>query len=541
MFYATKIQSIENGFAIDEQGKALRFIGYLPVKVGDTVYTDGNVIFGNAPPRGGVFIPDVSGGIPVIGSELRGYFTPQGKFKDFKIKGDKWLTNDKKVYAHEQGNSDIIDAEISADGGVYTVEKKITDFETLTDKGNILFYCYASKYRLNYEARLYYLMVDLPLYTRGINTKLVSQSTWWILSREKNCDYVKNKVPLVKEAVWERNPYRFTDGEFIDKDGDAILRDCQLIIKKDGNDVATLNISKLVEPAEQAVIDYVNITVPHRSFKEYIKSRANLLNFKIMPDGKWSALLLIEIGAERDFPMPDTNLYDSLLKWLISLGYASTVAHSLFLFKVDSDGNAEKLAERSEFLPLWLITNIRHSAVILRIEHHGHVPAPVPFTRNPTTFPYEDYELVSVAGGFIDHDPEREWDEYGYTLFTVYDSRLMPDAPDYDNGVEEFNEFYFPVQDGYQAKITNSGDIDMWQLDGIYNGNKQLFDAGGIGGTDAHKWDMSFATLKGGDFLFGIRGDALYKIGDDGNIEIVGDDLKNFRLRELKRISKAKK
>lgn len=541
MFYSTKIQSIENGFAIDEQGKALRFIGYLPVKEGDTVYTDGNVIFGNAPPRGGVFIPDVSGGIPVIGSELRGYFTPQGKFKNFKIKGDKWLTNDKKFYAHEQGNSDIIDAEISADGGVYTVEKKITDFETLTDKGNILFYCYASKYYFNYQIRRYYIMVNLPRYNRGIDTILGGYIPWWNLSWEKNCDYVKSKVPLVKEAVWERNPYRFTDGEFIDKDGDAILRDCRLIIKKDGNAAAVLNLSKLVEPAEQAAIDYVNITVPNRSFKEYIKSRANLLNFKIMPDGKWSALLLIEIGAERDFPMPDMNSYDGLFKYLNSLGYASTAAHSLFMFKVDSDGNAEKLAEWSEFFPLWLIDNIRYRAVILRIEHHEQedVHAPVPFTRNPTTFPYEDYELVSAAGGWIDN--ETEWDEYGYTLFTVYDSRLMPDAPDYDNDVEEFNEFYFPVQDGYQAKITNSGDIDTWQLDGIYNGNKQLFDAGGIGGTDAHKWDMSFATLKGGDFLFGIRGDALYKIGDDGNIEIVGDDLKNFRLRELKRISKAKK
>lgn len=542
MFYQTTVKSVTAGGVIDVQGKPLSLIGNKLVRVGDLIWTDGNVVFGHTPIRGGGILPNEPSGIPVLGArDLRGYFTSNGKFKRYNIAGNDWIVNDKKIYAHDTDDADIIDAEISADGGVYTVEKKITDFETLTDKDNILFYCYASKYYLRYQIRRYYLMVNLPLYNRGIDTILDRYIPWWNLSWEKNCDYVKSKVPLVKEAVWERNPYRFTDGEFIDKDGDAILRDCRLIIKKDGNDVATLNISKLVEPAEQAVIDYVNITVPNRSFKEYIKSRANLLNFKIMPDGKWSALLLIEIGAERDFPMPDMNLYDSLFKHLNSLGYASTVAHSLFLFKVDSDGNAEKLAERSEFLPLWLIDNIRYSAVILRIEHHWQedVPAPVPFTLNPTTFPYEDYELVSAAGGWIDN--ETEWDEYGYTLSTVYNSRLMPDAPDYDNGVEEFNEFYFPAQDGYQAKITNGGDIDTWQLDGIYNGNKLLFDAGGIGGTDAHKWNMSLATLKGGDFLFGIHDDALYKIGSSGNIELVGDGLKNFRLRELKRISKAKK
>ena len=553
MFYATRIQSIENGFAIDEQGKSLRFIGYLPVKEGDTVYTDGNIIFGNATPRGGVFIPDVSGGIPVIGSvpvigsELRGYFTPQGKFKAFKIKGDKWLTNDKKVYEHEQGNSDIIDAEISDDGALYTVEKKITQIAE-DDNDPTLFYYYYSNYYMLWQQQRYFIMMDLERRSRGTITNVVSHSAWWTMTDTSACDYIKNQTPIIIQGTYGSTAGTQTLPQFIDKGDDAIIRDCELTIKKDGKEIATLRLSKLVEPAEQAAMDYVNVTVPNMSFKEYIKSRAKLLNFKITPDGKWTALFLIEIGAERDYPNPDGNLYETVADrraWLEILGYSSAAVHSLFMFKVDSDGNAEKLAERSEFLPLWLIDNIRHSAVTIDSPVHKYnedIQQIPPFVVNPTTFPYEDWENIGWAWIWVDFLGEKTgYDRNTFTLFSVYDSRLMPDAPDYDNGVEEFNEFYFPVQDGYQAKITNSGDIDTWQLDGIYNGNKQLFDAGGIGGTDAHKWDMSFATFKGGDFLFGIHGDALYKIGDDGNIEIVGDDLKNFRLRELKRISKAKK
>ena len=45
MFYSTKIKSLGAGGAIDVNGRWLRFIGRLPVKEGDTVYTDGNVIF----------------------------------------------------------------------------------------------------------------------------------------------------------------------------------------------------------------------------------------------------------------------------------------------------------------------------------------------------------------------------------------------------------------------------------------------------------------------------------------------------------------
>lgn len=132
MFYATRIKSVGEGIAVDVQGRTLSFIGYLPVEVGDTVYTDGNIIFGHVPPKGGSNMPDESSGIPVLGEEylgdnnqkeMRGYFNKRGVYKASRIAGDDWIVNDKKKYFHDTKiqNEKIIDAEVSADGEIYLV------------------------------------------------------------------------------------------------------------------------------------------------------------------------------------------------------------------------------------------------------------------------------------------------------------------------------------------------------------------------------------------------------------------------------------
>ena len=112
MFYSTTIKSVGSGGVIDAQGRYLSFIGDLPVKEGDTVFTDGKVIFGHAPPKGSPAVFDQPSGIPVLGvedssdeNELRGYFTMQGNFKRFRIAGDEWIANDKKIYAHEDDDT----------------------------------------------------------------------------------------------------------------------------------------------------------------------------------------------------------------------------------------------------------------------------------------------------------------------------------------------------------------------------------------------------------------------------------------------------
>lgn len=138
MFYKTRIKSVTNGGAIDVNGTPLTFIGYLPVKAGDTVFTDGKVIFGNAPPKGSPAVFDVPSGIPVLGDEnllsdkeeeLRGYFTRNGTFRKFNVAQDDWITNsDKEFTGGEEKFEDekVIDAFINKSreklvltGGIY--------------------------------------------------------------------------------------------------------------------------------------------------------------------------------------------------------------------------------------------------------------------------------------------------------------------------------------------------------------------------------------------------------------------------------------
>ena len=89
----------------------------------------GNVIFGNVPPRSSVTnIVLEASGIPVLCSNLRGYFTKRGVFKSYPIAGELWIVNSTKVFAHDLSydSNEIIDTFISqsgqsllASGGIY--------------------------------------------------------------------------------------------------------------------------------------------------------------------------------------------------------------------------------------------------------------------------------------------------------------------------------------------------------------------------------------------------------------------------------------
>lgn len=539
MFYSTQIKAVTSSGVVDVQGRNLSFIGYLPVKAGDTVFTDGRFIFGNAPPKGSPTIFSEQSGIPVLGDEdLRGYFTKNGKFKKCNIAGNDWLVNNEKIYTHDDGEENIIDAEIAEDGEIYTVEKKVTQITENDSSSDVLFWYYYSSYYHPYQRQDYYSMLNFERYTRGTDTYQINYQTWWIINPLNNPDYFKDTTPTINQATWVSA--QFTEHEIIEKYGDGISRDCDIIIKKNGEEFETLKLSKIVEFAETAAFEYVNVTVPNYTTKNYIKSAANLLNFKISPDRKWELLFEIEIGAEHDYPRPEANhYYSEAVKVREWLGYSTAASHSYFIFKVDSYGNTEKIVEQSSFMPLYLIDNINTSAITIPFKresgvthYYGARPPIVP----TATFPYDNCLQTGVWWDGGTGEGEETWGTY-----TVWDSHYWAFAPDYANGTEEIaDDFTFPVQDDYQARIINSGDIGNWRLDGIYYGNKKIFDIASSG-TDAHKWNMSLDSLKSGKFLFGIHDGALYKIDSNGNATQVGGGLKNFRLRELKKISKAKK
>lgn len=508
MFYRTQIKAVTDFGVVDMAGKKLRFVGYLPVKAGDWVFTDGTFIFGNVPPRGSpaTFGEDPAG-VPVLGDDLRGYFSRNGSFKNYPVKQDNWLVNFDKKFAH--GSEDnVIDAELADDGSLLTVEKNPIQISDRDEVFNVLFYhyCFNSPLVGLWHGYLieYYSMQFLNTGIRGSECS-VTASHFWITTLEngiQSFDYFKN---------------------------DEVIKDCELIIRKDGNEMKIINLSDIVLPAEEFAWSYINVDIPYSSEESHIKSGAILLNFKIAPDGKWSALFKIEIGAEHLY-FDDTAVAVALED---CAPRSSIAVHSLLLFKVDSDGNAQKLAEYSEFMPLWHRHNYANHGK--RSEYYETVAIGFPFrswaSKNRV------YALNPDTGQttFV----EAEW----VSMF-IYDSHLMENAPDYENPKIEFiDSFSFPVQDNFQARFTNAEeDIDKWTLDGIFDSdNKEIIGAFLPDETDAHTWNMGCASLKGGSCLFGTHDKALYKIDRDGNSELVGDNLKNFRLRELKKISKSRR
>ena len=109
------------------------------------------------------------------------------------------------------------------------------------------------------------------------------------------------------------------------------------------------------------------------------------------------------------------------------------------------------------------------------------------------------------------------------------------------------------MQDDYYAKISHveadNEDLEQWKLGGIFDRNNKIIISDFLSDeTKAHKWNTSLVLLKNGEYLFGIHKDEerdiagkLFLIREDGQVEQVGEGLKNFRLRELKKMSKAKK
>lgn len=126
MFFKTQIGSINSNGVFDTAGRRLIFIGDLPVKAGDWVFSDGKYVFGNAPPKGSpVIFNDEPSGIPVLGdNDLRGYFSRQGRFKNYAIAMDDWIVNSNKKFIHGENYIDdkkILCAGITEDGNEFTI------------------------------------------------------------------------------------------------------------------------------------------------------------------------------------------------------------------------------------------------------------------------------------------------------------------------------------------------------------------------------------------------------------------------------------
>lgn len=519
MFYSTQVKSIVAGGIIDMQGRYLKAVGRIPARVGDRVYTDGNVIFGDVKPKGSSLIVGEASGIPILSGNLRGYVSTRGKYKSYRIAGNEWIVNSDKVFAHDTDASNIIDAEIDADGNVYTVEKISPPLDYTPD--DVLFYFWWRDTE-DSSATLYKGYTDSILFTMAdIEGKGIPD-----LNAHRVHAYWS-----VGEPEYERND-------------DTVVRDCTLLIRKNDEEIQRLTLSSLAKTTEDVVSGLISVDIPRHPHEDHIKSRASLFNFKILPDGSWQAVIELEVGAERNFH-PHINDYPDLA----ARKQSSLAVHCLTFFKISSDGLITNLTEFLDFMPLLLVdTDYLHVDYFADTSSYNtHPPPAFPYTRvksfAPTYVPADRTKLISIN--------------------TVWDSSFMRNAPDYDEiQFNHSNEIFLSVQDGYLARLTFDSNyeppsstsrfynpVQFWTFDSVIDkdGSKILEDFSSDK-TCPFFWNMSLVPLKNATFLFGIRQDeeheidgALYKINKDGNIEQVGSGLKNFRMRELKQINKSMK
>jgi hypothetical protein len=580
MFYATQLKSVTSNGAVDVQGRSLTFIGYLQVKAGDTVYTDGKVVFGNAPPKGAPAIFDEPSGVPVLGDnyflgeqdeqddELRGYFTKSGKYKSYQIAGDDWIVNDRKIFKHDEGDN-IIDAEIADDEddteeGIYTVEKNIyfpnpyvndydyhqgfyknepsdsiygalsliriavccegdypySDRSTFYNHPVVGFqqrdYLYAEYYGLgDYLHAPFYYNTGTSVnssYQNGYYSAFENESTGSGI-RMRLCNFLLRGQNL---------DYKNFDGK--------ISKQCELIIRRDDKVFQRVTIADLLKTFEDVAKAEVDL-FPARESVKHLKSRAVVRNFKVKPNADWVLLLEAEIWASNTFynNTEEPVSHNPLILDTNPFHISSTVSHNHLMIIFKSDDSHEEIFKWKMLYPLQL----RDST--FGEYYFGE--------KRETTATVEGAWIVrtmSATAGVV-NGQQRYYTE----IWRDYDSRREASPLNYDTPTLEVADFNFPVQDDYHATIENvDADITKWKLGGISDAdNKQVIGAILPDETDVHKWNISFVQLKGGDCLLGIHkdtdrdiGGALYKIDKDSNVEQVGDGLKNFRLRELKKI-----
>ena len=96
MFYQTQLTAIGGSEAVDVHGKKLHFVGNLPARVGDSVWTDGKFIFGHVPIRGETIIPVNQSKIPVLADDFCGYIEQGGSLTSYPIVNGDWIVNDEE-------------------------------------------------------------------------------------------------------------------------------------------------------------------------------------------------------------------------------------------------------------------------------------------------------------------------------------------------------------------------------------------------------------------------------------------------------------
>lgn len=636
MFYATKIKSVLNGAAVDVNGKRLSFIGYLPVKPGDTVFTDGNVIFGNAPPKGSPAVFDNPSGIPVLADkstddkDLRGYSDLRGKFKKYKIAGDEWIVNDKRNFAHDVtlinddahdfSNLKIIDAELADNGDVFIASDGFFRLCDISSYHNHIFRVHHSTERGGAAAHTIMAYVEPHI---GQLVTLGAKSSVSDVSADSDLD-IPQKAPDIDQHV-----NIFLNGKLIDEFSlnsfasiavNEAWRCCDDLMKLSADISSPTDLPQ--QPSPPA--NWIEQPAPPEPFIALAYSRIE--TFRFNQQGDWDAVISAAaygfcfpfilwrgsvfgsiFGSDVDAPRYFCDSLVSALNSLESYIFTNHYFPFLQIEKYPSFTGEKKIDNvyTADYMQ-YIEDKLEYYIPIVRFFHYEWRPI---IFGSYFLFHVHNGEIVNImdaqaGGGNGFFDSGLDWDEMyrysGYKIFGISSTVIK-------------NDWLFPLGDDFFL-AGNGSDINevRYDKDSVFHIDSDMFsniscvprypvyfdnyiDEVAIELAQQSSYDdelrfiwgrfitifeysrnrtyinkilkvddkeiyypiwihlnedtadgffrllPSCVKLRGGKFLFGLHDGNLFIVSKDGSFTIVGEGLKNFRLRELKNIGKAKR
>lgn len=595
MFYRTQIKSVTSAGVVDKDGKTLTFMGYLPVKAGDWVFTDGTYIFGNVPPKGSPApLGDEPGGIPILADTsyiseedeaLRGYFDKSGKFKKYAVAWDDWITNSEKNFAHgvKVFEDDIvIDADILDDGTQLIVTGGYSCTNTVLDTASVAFVpddrLFSGRYLWILTPTVFQQKLGLEIFP-DVNTptrvyEIRSSGTGLKeINLDAYADDVEEHALEAAERIMAQSHVKSLNTRYMTMD------DMMKVYYRSRNDPARLAKPPPAAPVitqttvqilscyhdeenDNGVGGYIfaatyGYCFPHIQ-PRFAKTWGSGYYSDLRAEGfEWAAYLIDEwksvpFGFSALYKITDDEPEPISSRYYGGVKYEDVVTDTSKIFVVDSGGG-------SSVSDAYKVLQRRYMELLPNLEGTN-----------------EDADItIPVGDGFC------QMDKFGRLSFYNSDEELVAeDIPVHENFLHveiEHGEYdaHFPIcffnnkphincklytPDGVEERVLYLDDItwilyhndfeastrtimdecneqaekNIPPLDGYYIQNDD-------DSLEPLQFTPLFHQFKDGSYLYGVRGGELRFKDKDGKETLIGDGIRNFHLKELKKISKAKR
>ena len=422
------VRSVGVGGVVDDNGRSLRVIGNMPIKPGDTVWTDGRIVYGHRPVRPNVKpIIGESVMFPYAGESGCGAFKESGEevaavdnIEPLKSQGSNWMYVDEKgtLYTYMMGTTTPSEQRIDDNDSSFYLDMRVTDDAVYTAEIDINQYPY-----------------------QGVEVE-----NW------KLHDVCFEVINLLMHETGNYSPERPDFGFHWPSDGDQQVRNnTRIRVRKNGVEQESINLDRY-----SIVLDtFAQIYAEHDSLDTEIKKRYHWsgydaddysydenvdihvaiwtiqpLNFRFVDDnGNWE-MTVCTTGQGSCAPHTidqeynsETDEYEDVHSW-----YAICISLVYYIIRVDSTGKQTILQRWISVKPYEKNLVIKHAAWR---NARAMVVEPVSINERSQLNFYSDDGYITVKGdfskilGIYDTQGNKVGDGYTSKIFS-FDKLTIP-------------------------------------------------------------------------------------------------------------------